>query len=167
MGSTPPACAFIVERMTRKRVAPFDPPTAADFTAHPDQVRRVRSGHQWLCAHCQQVASHLTAKNVKVCQRHGGSRHAQRDLEKRAMAVSRGEDLPRQLGRPLKHGFYATRQGVKVDEIKARYVAEGLDPDATDEDMYFLRAYLDSMRNMAPDAQADIRAIHSAGWHRP
>lgn len=142
--------------MARKRVAPFDPPTAEDFEAlGPERVRRgPRGGFLWLCESegCKQPASHLTVKGKKVCRSCGGSTAAQRDPMAHAEALAAGQEPPRPPGRPVVHGFYAVVPGVRVDEIVQRYRDEGLDPDATDDDMLYLRAYLDDLKTLRPDS---------------
>ncbi|ABW35102.1 hypothetical protein Dgeo_3061 (plasmid) [Deinococcus geothermalis DSM 11300] len=143
--------------MARKRVAPFDPPTASDFEALGRE--RVRAGPKggfvWVCEvdGCKVVASHLSAKGRKVCHRHGGSTAKQRDPEAHAEAVAKGEEPPRPPGRPVRHGFYSVVPGVKVDELVEAYRESGLDPDGTDDDMLYLRAYLDELKLMRPDAR--------------
>ncbi|WP_230283223.1 hypothetical protein [Deinococcus sp. 23YEL01] len=52
----------------------------------------------------------------------------------------------------MTHGFYTTVPGVNVDELVQRYRESGLDPDATDDDMLYLRAYLDELKALRPDA---------------
>ncbi|WP_241900031.1 hypothetical protein [Deinococcus sp. UR1] len=69
-----------------------------------------------------------------------------------AEALARGEEPPRTPGRPVTHGFYSTLPGVNVDELVQRYRDEGLDPDSTEDDMLYLRAYLDELKGLRPDA---------------
>lgn len=148
--------------MARKRVAPFDPPTPAEAAAHPDQVMRGPKSLMWKCAHCGRPASALTVKGVKVCHAHGGSTAAQRDPEVRAQAEAEGRVPPRPPGRPMVTGTYSRRVGVRVDEVLAEYEARGVNPDATDEDMLYLRAYLDVLKEKQPDVHALERPLEQA-----
>lgn len=150
--------------MARKRVAPFDPPTAEEAqTLGPDRVRPgPRGGFVWLCEveGCRQPASYLAVSSGrKVCRSHGGATAKQQDPVAHAEAVAKGEPPPRPPGRPVQHGFYTIVPGVKVDELVARYREEGLDPDGTDDDMLYLRAYLDELKLMRPDAQEAATAL--------
>lgn len=144
--------------VARKRVAPFAPPTEADLDAlGPERVRRgPRGGFLWVCETegCKQAASHETAAGKKRCKNCGGSTAKQRDPVAHAEAVAAGEEPPRTPGRPVQHGFYSVVAGIKVDELVARYREEQLDPDATEDDMLYLRAYLDELKVMRPDAMA-------------
>lgn len=152
--------------MARKRVAPFDPPTAADFEKLGDTRVRVgpKGGFMWLCEceNCSRVASGLTASGKKVCSRHGGSTANQRSPEAHAKAIAEGRDPPRRPGRPVQHGFYSVVDGYKVDQLVEEYRANRLDPDATDDDMLYLRAYLDELKVMRPDGQEVANMLHEA-----
>lgn len=142
--------------MPRKRKALFDPPTEADYTKFgPVRVRPgSRGGFVWLCEAngCKAIASHLAASSGrKVCNRHGGSTAKQRDPVAHAEALMNGEQPPMPPGRPIKNGAYSIIPGHKVDALVAQYEAAQLDPDATEHDMYYLRAYLDELKDMRPD----------------
>lgn len=129
------------------------PPTAADVADTPEKVRRgPRGGWMWTCEYCKRPASMMSTKGVRVCSQHGGATKAQTDPEVHAEARARGEEPPRPPGRPQKHGFYTLKPNVKVDELVAEYRARQLDPDATDDDMLFLRAYIDANRELVPDS---------------
>ncbi len=139
--------------MGKKKTTGLTPPTDAEALAQPDRVKRgPKGGWQWLCSYCGLPASAVSSKGARVCYRHGGASKRQTDPEVRAEAVAAGKDPPRTPGRPVEHGFYAVIPGVRVDETVARYRELGLDPDSTDDDMYYLRAYLDELRKLAPDA---------------
>jgi len=149
--------------MARKRVAPFEPPTEYDAQQHPEQVRRgPKGGLMWKCAFCARVASHLAQTGNKVCNAHGGSTHAQRDPIERAKVIEAGHAPPRPPGRPVKHGFYTIIPGHNIDELVEQYRAQQMDADATDDDMYYLRAYLDEAKQLRPDARAVALALQDA-----
>ena len=106
----------------------------------------------WKCHHCARPASHLAQNGLKVCKAHGGSTANQRDPHYRARnRLSTGSPV-RPPGRPLKHGFYAVIPGQRIDQLVEEYRAQQLDPDATEDDMYYLRAYLDELKGLRPDA---------------
>lgn len=138
--------------MPRKRRTNMEPPSAEYAAAHPNEViKNARGGWMWKCAHCGRPASSVTAAGLRVCNfGHGGVSEAQRDPVKRQEAIERGEDPPRPPGRPLKHGKYALRDKVRLDEIVRRYREQGVDPDDTDENMLFLHAHLEELRENAP-----------------
>ena len=139
--------------MARERVAPFAPPTALDFEQlGRDGVRPgPRGGFLWVCETpgCRQAASHLTVAGVKRCKNCGGSTARQRNLHADA-----GASRPRRTrGRPVKHGFYAVVPSLRIDVLVERYRAELLDPDETDTDMLYLRAYLEELRTLSPSTE--------------
>ncbi len=154
--------------MARKRNSNFEPPTEADFTKYgPDRVRPgPRGGYLWLCEidGCKVAASHLAASSGrKVCHRHGGSTAKQRDPVAHAEAVLAGEKPPMPPGRPIKNGgFYSIIPGHKVDELVQQYIESQMDPDATDHDMYYLRAYLDELKSMRPDGMEAAELLKAA-----
>lgn len=137
--------------MTKKRVAPFDPPTAADLTATPDQVLKApKGGLMWKCAYCGRPASSESVKGLKICRAHGGSTAAQRDPVARRDAAAKGETVKSTPGRPIEHGMYTRVPGRRVDEIVADYQAREVDPDQTDENMLYLHANIEVLQSRAP-----------------
>ena len=117
-------------------------------------LRRHAHGWAWKCHHCGQFASSETAAGKYVCRSHGGVTARQRDPEVREAARQAKEAVPRPPGRPLESGWYTRRAQVRVDEIVADYQARQLKADSTDEDMLYLRAYLQEMRERRPDLAA-------------
>lgn len=154
--------------MPRKKVTNFPAPTPEDLESTPDLVLRGPKGAlMWKCAHCKKPASSRTTEGKYVCKRHGGTSAAQRDPVKREQLRERKQKqeniqaekedrppvtvpAPKGAGRPLKTGFYSKRDGVNVDELVEKYRSEGLNPDATDEDMLYLRAYIEDMKVLGP-----------------
>lgn len=149
-----------------KRKAPFDPPTQADFDSlGPDRVAKgPKGGFIWRCDKegCRRLATALSSKGEKICKRHGGSTSRQRDPAARALAAAKGEKIPNPPGRPAKHGFYSIVPGIKVDELVAEYRERKLNPDATDDDMLYLRAYLDELKLLRPDSQQAAEMLREA-----
>lgn len=139
--------------MARKRAALFDPPTEQDAASVPEQVIRGPKGFMWKCSHCGRPASALTLAGKKVCHAHGGSTPAQRDPVAQAQAKERGEPAPRPPGRPMTNGTYSRSPGVRIDELVSEYQARQLNPDSTDEDMLYLRAYLEEMKDLRPEVE--------------
>lgn len=119
----------------------------------------------WRCHYCKRPASTETAAGLKVCRAHGGTTPAQRDPVAQVRAVEQGRKPPRPPGRPLEHGLYSKRDTVRVDQIVQDYQARGVDPDSTEEDMLYLRAHLELLKENAPDAVTimdEVRALSAA-----
>lgn len=145
--------------MTVRKNDLWEPPTKEDLERLGDDlVRRVgkTKAYAWCCEvpGCRNFASGMSKKGRKICSRHGGSTYNKRNkaaVQKAAdKAKKEGKPIPKKYrpaaGRPVKTGFYSA-DTAKVDEIVRAYREANLDPDATDDDMYYLRAYLDELKN--------------------
>lgn len=140
--------------MPRVKRSPLPPVTARDRAEQPDRIRPTPSGWAWRCMYCSKYASSETLAGAYVCRDHGGHTPAQRSPEKRQQARQEGRKVPRPPGRPLKTGFYSKRSGVRIDELIEDYQARKLNADHTDEDMLYLRAYLEEMKGLRPSVEA-------------
>lgn len=138
--------------MSRQKRTTLPPVTEADITAHPELLRRTPKSWAWKCQHCGEFASSETLAGKYVCRRHGGTTPRQRDLVVRSQAVTEGKPVPRPPGRPLLSGLYSKREHVRIDQVVLDYQARKIDPDATDENMLYLRAYLQVMQETRPEA---------------
>lgn len=134
--------------MARKKRSSLPPVTEADLRHFPDRIRPTPrgAGWAWKCAHCQQFASSETLSGQYVCRSHGGTTPRQRDPLARQVAKENGRPVPTPPGRPPKTGRWSKRDLLRVDEIFEDYKARKLNPDATDDDMLYLRAMLECQR---------------------
>ena len=139
--------------MARQQRSTLPKITVSDIDQHQDMLRRTATGWAWKCAYCGQFASSETLTGKYVCRSHGGVTPRQRSPESRDTARQAGERVPQPPGRPLKSGLYSRRAKVRVDEIVADYQARQIDADNTDEDMLYLRAYLQALREEQPSVE--------------
>lgn len=81
------------------------------------------------------------------------------NLEEEEVQEVRPAKAPRPSGRPINDslGFYASST-LKVDELVQQYKQQKLHPDSTDDDMLYLRAYLDVMKTLTPEVE-ELRAL--------
>lgn len=141
--------------MARKRAALFEPPTQQQAEQDPTAVLKGPKGnYMWRCTYCKRPASSLSVAGKYVCKSHGGATAKQRDPVEKVKAVMEDRPAPRPPGRPITTGLYTKRPGVRVDELVREYQDRQLDPDATDEDMLYLRAYLDELKDRRPEVEA-------------
>jgi hypothetical protein len=134
--------------------------TSADIEGTPDQlIQMPQGGWAWKCAYCKRPASSETAQHKYVCHAHGGMTEKQASPVERAKAVQEDRPVIRPPGRPPVHGLYSKKPTVRVDEIVLDYQARGVDPDSTDEDMLYLRAHLEALKENAPEVGQVMRLL--------
>ncbi|ACO45494.1 hypothetical protein Deide_06472 [Deinococcus deserti VCD115] len=136
--------------MARHKRSTLPAVTLSDVEQRPSMVRRTANGWAWKCAYCGQFASSETLVGKYVCRSHGGVTPRQRSPEARDAARNAGQPVPQPPGRPLQTGLYSRRPKVRVDEIVADYQARQVNADHTDEDMLYLRAYLQQLKEVHP-----------------
>lgn len=132
--------------MARKKRSELPTVKEADQIHAADRIRRTPTGWAWKCHYCGQFASSETVDGKFVCRSHGGCTPRQRDPVAQQVAHENFRPVPRPPGRPPRTGRWSRRQLLKVDEIFAMYKAQRLDPDATDDDMLYLRAELEQRK---------------------
>ena len=136
-----------------KRTA-LRPVTEADLTLTPEKLRRTPTGWAWCCEYCGKFASSETLKKKFVCRDHGGTTPAQRDPVAKQEAKVQGRTVKRPPGRPLETGLYSKGAQVRIEALVDQYRTSKLDPDQTDNDMLYLRAYLEEMKSLRPEVEA-------------
>jgi hypothetical protein len=136
--------------MARKSRTLLPRVTEADTEQRPQDVRRTAHGWAWTCAYCGQFASSQALSGKYVCRSHGGVTARQRSPEAQADARRKRHPVPRPPGRPIQSGYYSRRPNVRVDDLVAQYRELKLDLDCTDEDMLYLRAYLQEWKEQRP-----------------
>lgn len=153
MGATPRP-RFQGWGMAKGKRTNLPPITPKDIAERPDDLRKTATGYAWKCAYCGKFASSVTQAGKYVCKAHGGVTEKQRDPVARAEAEAKGEPPPRPPGRPMVHGLYTKSPTVRIDQLVADYQARQVDPDLTDEDMLYLRAYIEEKKELRPDIEA-------------
>ncbi len=134
-------------------MAELPPVTHDDLLKHPEHLRKMpNGGYAWKCGRCNQVASSLT-QNGPRCYQHGGTRKRARDRLKSSQAQGAGKSY-KPSGRPFKTGWYSRDETLDLHELVEAYRASGLNPDATDDDMLYLRARLQQLQNLEPSVEA-------------
>lgn len=141
--------------MARKKRSLLPAVTDRDVTQCPEMLRATAHGWAWKCAHCGQFASSETLTGKYVCRSHGGVTARQRDPLAREEARRKGKPVLRPPGRPLITGLYSKRPQIRIDEIVCEWQLRQIDVDNTDEDMLYLRAYIED----AKDRHAALRAL--------
>ncbi|MHA0048629.1 hypothetical protein [Deinococcus sp. PEB2-67] len=149
--------------MARPKRTTLPPVTPEDIVQRPERLRRTANGWAWKCEDCGKFASSESKAGRYLCRDHGGTTPAQRDPVARVKAVEAGKKPPRPPGRPVEHGLYSKSPGVRVDQVVQDYQARGIDPDATEEDMLYLRAHLDVLKEHAPDVEAVVDQVRGLG----
>lgn len=141
--------------MAREKRTNLPTPTADDIANRPEMLRRTSKGDGWAwkCEYCGRFASSVTLAGKYVCHMHGGVTAEQRSPVAKAEAVAEGRPAPRPPGRPLVTGTYSKQASVRIDQLVREYQERQLDPDTTDEDMLYLRAYLDEAKEMRKDIE--------------
>jgi hypothetical protein len=146
--------------MPRKKRSTLPAVTQADIGTKRDQVQELpNGGWAWKCAYCNRLASSETAQGRYVCKAHGGRTEKQASPVERAKAVQEARPVIRPPGRPPVHGLYSKKPQIRVDGIVLDYQARQVDPDATDEDMLYLRAHLEVLKENAPDVSQAMAAL--------
>ena len=155
--------------------------TDTDLRERAHRLRRMpRGGWTWKYSQCGQCASSPTPTGEFRCYQHGGTRAKERIPEGRVKTHATGEKPPRSSSRPFKHGFYSHEENLRIAELVAHYQAQRLDPDATDDDMLYLRAYLEELMALRPDPhwvtqeREELKAVYrrfentvtDEGWRR-
>lgn len=148
--------------MAKEKRTNLPTPTAEDIAQRPELLRKTATGYAWKCAHCGMFASSRTQAGKYVCKNHGGATAEQRDPVARAQAEAEGRPAPRPPGRPQKTGLYSKAPGVKIDALVAEWQARNVDPDLTDEDMLYLRAYIEEKKELRPDIERIRQPLQEA-----
>lgn len=138
---------------TGKRTT-LPPVTPEDVQLRPELLRKTPTGHAWKCAHCGKFASSETQAGLYVCRDHGGVTPAQRDPVEAVRAQQEGREPPRRPGRPLEHGLYSKSEHFRVDRVVQEFRERQINPDDSEEDMLYLRAYIEVMKERVPDIDA-------------
>lgn len=131
--------------MARPRRTTLPPVTSQDIEQRPEMLRKTpHGGWAWKCQHCGRYASSRLRSGRLVCHEHGGTRQAR--------ALQRFIDELE--AERTKAGFYGQGDGedraTTVERLVAEYKAQGLDPDDTEEDLLYLRAYLAELKTLLP-----------------
>lgn len=133
-------------------MAELPPVIEQDILKHSERLRKMpKGGYAWKCELCGQVASSL-AKNGLRCYQHGGTHKRARDRFESSKARESGKTY-KPSGRPFKTGWYSREETLDLHELVEAYRASGLNPDATDEDMLYLRARLQQLQNLEPSVE--------------
>ena len=126
--------------MTKRKRTTLPAVTAEDLTRSPELLRRTPTGWAWRCEQCRQFASTETSRGTFVCCSHREDAHPVADHSTGVTGLG---------GSATAADFTNLVSHERIESLVASYKVSKPGTAEPDENMLYLRAYIEEMRGLS------------------